>query len=67
MKVICKPCGKTFDTNEEYLDHKCEKADGFTPRDPEYVIKTTSPNFAKVSESAIKRGKDKAEKEKKTK
>lgn len=58
-KVICGPCGKGFKTNEEYLDHKCEKADGFTPRDPEYLVNTTCPNFAKISESAIERGKAK--------
>ena len=61
MKVICKPCGKVFESNEDYLNHKCEKADGHTPREPEYLVKTTCPNFIKISESAIKRGEDKKE------
>ena len=52
----CGPCGKEFKTFEEYLDHKCEKAEGFTPRDQEYVIKTTCPNFANISNSAKTRG-----------
>lgn len=64
-KVICKPCGEVFETNEDYLNHKCVKADGHTPREPEYLVKTTCPNFAKISESALERGKVK--KEKKTK
>ena len=64
-KVICKPCGEVFETNEDYLNHKCVKADGHTPREPEYLVKTTCPNFLKISESAIKRGEEK--KEKKTK
>ena len=58
----CGPCGKEFKTFGEYLDHKCEKADGYTPRDKEYVIKTTCPNFDKVSQSAVERGKVKKEK-----
>lgn len=60
-KVICGPCGKEFATKEEFLDHKCDKAEGFTPRDPEYLVKTTCPNFLKISESAIKRGEEKKE------
>jgi hypothetical protein len=58
-KITCSPCRQVFNTNEEYLSHKCPKADGFTPRDPEYVIKTTCPNFAKISQSALKRGLEK--------
>ena len=58
-KVICGPCGQGFQTNDEFLDHKCEKADGFTPRDPEYVVKTTCRNFLKISESAKTRGSEK--------
>jgi len=56
MEVICSPCGKKFKTNEEWLKHKCEAAGGAMPTEPEYVIRTTTPNFAKISEAAIKRG-----------
>lgn len=55
-KVICGPCGKSFKTNEEYLNHKCEAAGGAKPTEPEYLIRTTTPNFARVSEAALKRG-----------
>lgn len=57
-KVICSPCGKEFKTEEEYLNHKCSKADGAKPTEPEYLIKTTTPNLVKIQESAIKRGEE---------
>jgi len=56
LNIRCSPCGERFNTNEEYLNHKCSKADGFTPKDQEYVIKTTTANFAKISQSALGRG-----------
>jgi len=55
-KVICGPCGEEFKTNEEFLKHKCKAADGAMPTQPEYVIRTTTPGFAKISEAAVKRG-----------
>lgn len=58
-KTICMPCKKEFGSQEEYLAHECEKADGAKPTDPEYLIKTTTPNFQKISESATKRGEEK--------
>lgn len=55
-KVICSPCEGGFATNEEFIAHECPKADGHKPTEPEYVVKTTCPNFLKISESAIGRG-----------
>ena len=57
MAQICGPCGKQFETDREYLEHVCEKS-GFTPVQPEHLIKTTTPNFAKISEAAVKRGEE---------
>lgn len=65
MKHLCGPCGKGFDSEEEYLGHACEKAEGAKPTTPEYLIKTTTKHFARISESSQKRGK--LEKEKKEK
>ena len=61
-KVICGPCKAEFKTNEEYLKHECKAAGGAKPTEPEYLIKTTTPHFAKISEAAIKRGADKVKK-----
>lgn len=47
----CGQCGLGFDTEEEYLDHKCEKS-GFTPREPENL----GPGFEAVSQAAQERG-----------
>jgi len=58
-KITCGPCGKVFKTNAEYLKHKCEKAGGAKPTEPEYLIRTTTPHFAKISEAAVKRGAEK--------
>ena len=59
-KVICSPCQKVFEDKESYLSHKCDKADGFTPRDQEYLIKTTTPHLKRIADSALKRGKVKS-------
>jgi len=64
-KVICGPCKKEFKTNEEFLAHECEAAGGAKPTEQEYVIRTTCPNFAKISEASIKRGDAKGKKAKK--
>jgi len=55
-KVICGPCKAEFKTKEEYLVHKCKAAGGAKPTEPAYLIRTTTPHFAKISEAAIKRG-----------
>ena len=54
-KVICSPCGKVFKTNEEYLNHKCEKT-GYTPRDVEHFDKLSGGRFSLQSKAAIARG-----------
>jgi hypothetical protein len=58
-KVTCGPCGEVFPNWEAYLNHKCKAAGGHTPKEPEYLIKTTQPNFAKVSKTAMERGEKK--------
>lgn len=59
-KTICGPCGQEFDTNQAYLEHECSKADGAKPTTPEYLKRTTMPNYDQVAEAALKRGSDKA-------
>jgi len=58
-KTICGPCKVKFKDHAEYLKHACAKAGGAKPTEPNYLIKTTQPNYAKVSEAALKRGADK--------
>lgn len=55
----CAPCGSEFETEEAYLVHACEAADGATPTTVDYLVKTTTPNFEQVSEEALKRGEEK--------
>lgn len=54
----CGTCDGAFATEQEYLDHVCQ-ASGVKPTEAEHLVKTTTPNFAKVSEMAIKRGEEK--------
>lgn len=56
-KHICGVCEKEFKTEEQYLEHVCEKTDA-TPADAEHLIKSTTPNFAEVSKAALKRGEE---------
>ncbi len=58
-KTICSPCGGQFKDHALYLDHECKKADGAKPTEPDYLKKTTMPNYTKVAEAALKRGADK--------
>lgn len=58
----CGPCDGAFASREEFLAHGCTKAEGAKPTSPDYLVKTTTPNFAKISEAAVKRGADKAKK-----
>jgi predicted nucleic acid-binding Zn-ribbon protein len=51
MEHVCSPCGETFETEKEYLEHKCAKT-GFTPADIEHQ----GEGFKKISEAALKRG-----------
>lgn len=56
----CGPCGKSFKTEKGYLEHACEKAEGATPKEIAYLVKTTTPNFEKIAEASLKRGEQKA-------
>ena len=51
QKHICSPCGGVFNSEEEYIAHKCKKT-GFTPAD----AKHQGAEFVKVQEAALKRG-----------
>jgi hypothetical protein len=51
MADVCGQCEQTFETEENYLSHDCEKS-GFTPRDPENL----GDIFKLISENALKRG-----------
>lgn len=53
---ICSICNRKFRDDQEYVDHVCR--DNYTPADPEHLGEA----FATVSASALKRGKDRAEK-----
>ena len=55
-KFICSPCGQEFKDEASYLAHKCPSAVGAKPTEPEYLIRTTTPNLEKISEEALKRG-----------
>lgn len=50
---VCGQCGEGFDTEKQYLEHKCAKT-GFKPTEPENL----GEGFAKISEAAIKRGEE---------
>ena len=66
MKVHCSPCGKMFDTNEEYLNHKCSKT-GFKPTQPEHFDALSGNRFSLQSKAALARGAKRKEAEKKAK
>lgn len=51
MKHICNLCKGEFKTDLEYTGHTC-KSTGVTPKDPEHF----GPEFASISEAALKRG-----------
>jgi len=57
MIFKCCPCKKVFKTREEYLNHACAKAGGAKPGTPDYLKKTTTPNFDTISKAAQERGK----------
>jgi hypothetical protein len=50
-KHLCAQCEQVFATEQEYLDHKCEKT-GFQPTDPRHL----GEEFKAVSEAAVARG-----------
>lgn len=56
---ICGPCGMGFNTREEYLDHTCG-ATGHKVTEMEHHI-ALDPNYAAISEAALKRGNRRAE------
>ena len=57
---VCGLCKEGFDTEEEYVAHECSET-GFTPADNEHQ----GPEFAAISEAALKRGAEKKEAEEK--
>jgi len=54
----CGTCSGVYATEAEYLAHVCE-ASGSKPTEVDHLVKTTTPNFAKVAEAALKRGEEK--------
>lgn len=62
MIHICGKCKKEFATEDLYSTHKCKET-GFTPKDADHL----GPEFKKVAESALERGKERKEKEAKEK
>lgn len=48
---ICGQCNQQFNTEEDYLGHKCPST-GFTPTQPEHL----GPEFKAISEAALARG-----------
>lgn len=55
-KVICSPCKEEFKDNAGYLAHPCKSAGGAKPTQPEYLKRTTTPNFDIISAKAKERG-----------
>jgi len=53
---LCSPCGESFGSEQEYLSHKCNKAGGANPKTIDFLVKTTTPHFKKISEVAQQRG-----------
>lgn len=51
----CSPCQSEFATEEEYLVHPCQKASGAPPTSPDFLILTTTPNFAAIADAALAR------------
>lgn len=60
MTHKCSLCGLEFETEEEYLNHVCEKT-GFKPNQIEHQ----GPEFEAISKEALKRGEERKEKEEK--
>ena len=63
-KVTCGPCGKVFDSNEEYLKHKCPKT-GFNPTQIEHQDALSGGRFSLQSKAALARGEARKLKEQK--
>ena len=53
---ICSVCDKRFVNTSDYLDHLCKT--GFKPTEMKHQIRLDH-NYAKISESAVKRGNNK--------
>jgi len=58
MTHKCSPCGREFATEAEYLDHECSAAEGAKPSNPEFLKKTTQPNYDAISAAAVRRGEE---------
>jgi len=56
--VTCGACGVKFETNEDYLKHKCSKT-GFTPTQVEHFDALSNGRFSKQSAKAQARGEEK--------
>ncbi len=52
---VCGVCGDEWLTEQEYNFHECPKT-GVTPTSPDHLIRSTTPEFAEVSQSAQERG-----------
>lgn len=55
-KIICGPCQTIFLREEQYLKHECKAASGAKPTEPEYLKRTTTPNYDAIAKKAKERG-----------
>ena len=55
-KVVDGPTGFVFDSMEAWEAH-VSPVSGTTPTDPKYLIDTTTPDYERIAEAAILRGK----------
>lgn len=58
-KVIDGPTGFIYPDIEAWREH-VSPISGTKPTDPEYLIQTTTPNYAEISAKALERGAAKA-------
>jgi hypothetical protein len=54
QKHLCSVCENEFDSEEEYIAHKCTT--GFTPADVEHQDALTGGKFSLQAEKALERG-----------
>lgn len=59
LKHICGACTKGFATEQEYIDHTCEKT-GATPASFEHQ-EATGNAMGAISEASLKRGLERSE------
>lgn len=56
-KHVCGVCNDEWLTEDEYNNHVCPNTNA-TPQQAEHLIKSTTPEFAAISEAALQRGLD---------